>query len=120
MKPDTLPPQVIEALRRGRMIDAIKLLRESGEFGLAEAKSLIEWHARQNTIPTRRAGAPGPSSPPDAGARPAEAARPLPQPTRATVNRGLSPGEVPRTGSNAAGIAAMLVVAALVTLYLLG
>lgn len=119
MKPDTLPPQVLEALRRGRMIDAIKLLRESGEFGLAEAKSLIEWHARQNTIPTRRAGAPGPSSPPDAGARAAVQARALLHPTRATANRGLSPGEVPRTSSSSVGVGVLLVVAALVALYLL-
>jgi hypothetical protein len=121
MRPGTnLPPQVLEALRQGRTIEAIRMLRESGNFGLAEAKSLIEWHARQNTIPARRPGGPGVARAPDAGVRPAAHARPLIHPTRASVSRALSPGEVPRTGSNAAGIGAMLVVAALVTLYLLG
>jgi ribosomal protein L7/L12 len=43
-----LPPDVLEALSRGRTIDAIKRLRKATGLGLAEAKSAIEMHVRAN------------------------------------------------------------------------
>jgi len=43
-----LPPDVIEAIGRGRTIDAIKRLRKATGMGLAEAKSAIEMHVRAN------------------------------------------------------------------------
>jgi hypothetical protein len=39
--PDSLPPDVIKALKLGRPVEAIKRLRKSG-IGLAEAKALID------------------------------------------------------------------------------
>ena len=42
MDPKALPAQVIEALRRGNKIEAIKLLREVKQVGLAEAKGVID------------------------------------------------------------------------------
>lgn len=118
MKPTPpFPPEVLDALRRGRTFDAIKLLRKSG-FGLAEAKSLLEWHARQNTIPTR-ARPPAGSDAPEATPRPMAHPHP-PTATRASIARGLSPGEVPRGGGNGLGVGVLLVVGILAALYFLG
>lgn len=119
MKPTPpLPPEVLDALRRGRTLDAIKLLRKSG-FGLAEAKSLLEWQARQNTLPTR-AGPPDEPAPPPVAAR-----RPMPHPhpppvTQASIVHRLSPGEVPRGGGSGLGVGVLLVVGILAALYFLG
>ena len=124
MKPTPpLPPGVLEAFRRGRTLEALKLLRQSG-FGLKEAKSLLEWHARQNTIPTRARPVED-FQEPEAPRAPAPSPRPMahphvPQPTMATVSKGLSPGEVPRGPSNALGVGVVLVVGILAALYFLG
>ncbi len=50
--PPTLPPAVLQALGRGQLIEAIKLLRASG-IGLKEAKDLIE-----GIVKAKPAGAP--------------------------------------------------------------
>lgn len=121
MKPaPPLPPGVLDALRRGRTLEAVKLLRQSG-FGLKEAKSLLEWHARQNTIPTRAR----PLDDPPERAAPEPLPRPMahphvPQPTMASVSKRLSPGEVPRGPSHALGVGVLLVVGILAALYFLG
>lgn len=39
---DSLPPEVVEAWRSGRKIEAIRLLREKTGAGLAEAKAAVE------------------------------------------------------------------------------
>ncbi len=49
-----LPPEVVEALRANRKIEAIKLLREATGLGLREAKERIEAEA----TPAQGAGAP--------------------------------------------------------------
>ena len=41
-----LPPQVLDAIRSGRTIDAIRLLREATGMDLKSAKDLIDAHAR--------------------------------------------------------------------------
>jgi ribosomal protein L7/L12 len=53
MDPPThgLPPEVIDAIRRGNPIEAIKLLRARG-LGLAEAKAYIDAHVRGFATPT--------------------------------------------------------------------
>jgi hypothetical protein len=122
MKPTPpLPPGVLEAFQRGRTLEALKLLRQSG-FGLKEAKRLLEWHARQNTIPTRARPVedlqePRASQPPP---RPMAHTSPAPQPTMASVSKRLSPGEVPRGPGNALGVGVVLVVGILAALYFLG
>jgi hypothetical protein len=121
MKPTPpLPPGVLEAFRRGRTLEAIKLLRQSG-FGLKEAKSLLEWHARQNTIPTRARPVEDLQEPqaPEPSARPMAHPHVL-QPTMTTVRKGLSPGEVPRGPSSVLGVGVLLVVGILAALYFLG
>lgn len=121
MKPaPPLPPGVLDAFRRGRTLEAIKLLRQGG-FGLKEAKSLLEWHARQNTIPTRAR----PVDDPPGRAVPEPSPRPtahphVPQPTMASVGKRLSPGEVPRGPGNALGVGVLLVAGILAALYFLG
>jgi len=49
MAQNPLPAQVQQALERGHLIEAIKLLREASGLGLAEAKHAIEAHA--NRVP---------------------------------------------------------------------
>jgi hypothetical protein len=43
---DELPPEVIEAVREGRKLEAIKILREDTGLGLANAKVLVDRVAR--------------------------------------------------------------------------
>jgi ribosomal protein L7/L12 len=43
----TLPPEVMEALRRGNAIEAIKHLRKASGLGLKEAKETVEAHLRR-------------------------------------------------------------------------
>jgi ribosomal protein L7/L12 len=45
-RPAQLPPEVTEALRRGRRVEAIKLLRSSSGLDLAQAKRLIDQQQR--------------------------------------------------------------------------
>ena len=51
-----LPPDVIEAIRSGHKIEAIKILRERTGIGLANAKVLVDraWrtHGPQKPIPS--------------------------------------------------------------------
>ena len=47
-----LPPEVLDAIREGRKIEAIKLLRESTGLGLANAKVLVD-RASQTYGPKR-------------------------------------------------------------------
>lgn len=121
MKPTPpLPPGVLEAFRRGRTLEAIKLLRQGG-FGLKEAKSLLEWHARQNTIPTRARPVEELEEPDAPTPSPRPMAHPhVPQQTMATVSKRLSPGEVPRGPGNVLGVGVVLVVGILAALYFLG
>lgn len=121
MKPTPpLPPGVLEAFRRGRTLEALKLLRQSG-FGLKEAKSLLEWHARQNTIPTRARPVDDLQEPEAPAPSPRPMAHPhVPQPTMTTVSKRLSPGELPRGSGNALGVGVLLVVGILAALYFLG
>jgi hypothetical protein len=43
-----LPADAIAALKAGRKIDAIKLLRERNNYGLKESKEIIDAHIRLN------------------------------------------------------------------------
>jgi len=46
---DSLPPDVVEALKLGKPIEAIKRLRKSTGMGLAEAKALVDAFSAGNT-----------------------------------------------------------------------
>ena len=114
---DQIPPDVIEALKSGNKIQAIKALRRLKGLGLAEAKALVEEFARRNPDVARAAKAAKarmPQPPPDAPAhRDAPHAFAPAEPVyRAT---GLAPGEVPR--SNASLFLVVLLIVAAVTVY---
>ncbi len=51
-----LPPEVIDAVRKGRKVEAIQLLRDATGLGLANAKVLVDRAARihgpRKTIPS--------------------------------------------------------------------
>jgi len=101
-----LPPVVLEALRRGDKVVAIKLLREMTKLGLAEAKGMIdaiEAHEKAKGI----AKPPSPSNV-HGGMQHSH-----PAPHRRPREDDLGPGEVPRS-SSFAGVAIMIAVAAIV------
>ena len=95
--PKMLPPQVVDALRRGDKIAAIKILREASGVGLAEAKGLVDHH--------EGVGAPAPHPVRSAAMNAARAAR-------TARGDGLGPGEQPRSSGGTAFIA-MAVMAAI-------
>ena len=53
-----LPPQALDALRRGNKIEAIKLVRAAHGIGLKEAKDAVETYARAHPTEPGR-GSPG-------------------------------------------------------------
>lgn len=62
--PENLPADVLEALARGETIEAIKRLREHGQFSLKEAKDLIDQH-RLGALAPRQSGSPDRGLPDD-------------------------------------------------------
>jgi hypothetical protein len=97
----TVPPDVVDALRRGNKIEAIKRLREASGLGLAEAKGVLDRleggaHAGQSAHPTPTTF---------------HHAHPV-QPGQS----GLSPGEVPR-GKEGAFAIGILIAAAVAGLW---
>jgi hypothetical protein len=94
----SLPPDVVDALRKGNKIEAIKRLRESTGVGLAEAKGAVEhfeWH--------------GSTSKPKVSATVRVTIKKSPPRSAA----GLSPGEEPRSSISVGAIVALAVIAAL-------
>jgi hypothetical protein len=112
-----IPPNIIEALKRGDQVEAIKLLRQAAKgMGLAEAKAALD-QLRQAAAAQQ--------------AKAANAARPGPA-GRTTIPHkhvvvhagprrmpGLSPGEVPRASGSGAGIVVVLAIGALLAWYYL-
>jgi len=45
-----LPPPVVEALRKGNTVEAIKLLRLERNLGLKEAKDLVDDYVRRDPL----------------------------------------------------------------------
>ncbi|QJR12111.1 hypothetical protein DSM104443_03195 [Usitatibacter rugosus] len=95
----TLPPEALEALKRGSLIEAIKIIREKSGVGLAEAKSMVEEIAR--SIPKDGRFGDHTATPQSVHAR-----------------AGLGPGEVARGGGSGKwlvliAIAALAILAAL-------
>ena len=48
--PKPLPPEVILALQRGKLVEAIRLLRSSGNIDLKQAKQAIEQHLDRSKV----------------------------------------------------------------------
>ena len=49
---DDLPSNVLDAVKAGRRLEAIRLLREVSDMGLANAKVLVDTAARRHGVPT--------------------------------------------------------------------
>ena len=111
--PPTFPPAVLEALKRGNKIEAIKLLRQVTKMGLAETKALVDAIEAQRTV-----GGPGAPARTTSGSTPASIS--LRHPAAHYVphsKSGLSPGEVPRSGGQFGwALVLMIAVAAVVVL----
>jgi Ribosomal protein L7/L12 C-terminal domain len=103
----SLPPDVIDALNKGRLIEAIKLLRTGSGLGLKEAKDIIDAHIR-------REGAPVGSQ----VAKEAAAASQRRMVADHSTAAGCSPGEVPRA-QNSAWVIMVLAAAAFLGYYFL-
>jgi hypothetical protein len=103
----TLGPAIMEALKKGNKIEAIKLLRQASGLGLAEAKQLLDRYeaAKLKTETAARTVA----APHAAG--PSHVYHPRP---------GLSPGQVaPSSGASAAAVVVALIAAAAGAYFLL-
>jgi hypothetical protein len=94
MNKDSLPQDVLDALRAGNKIAAIARLRETRKIGLAEAKALIDHLAQAH-----KGSHPHPHPHPHAH---------TPRPRRP----GLSPGEVPGSSSSAVTVVLLLAILA--------
>src|SRR5437867_4473328 len=100
-----LPPDVVDALRKGNKIEAIKRLREATKIGLAEAKGVID------ALEAAQKGQSPPSAPAAPHAPRGMQVSHAPHVPRHTGRpTGLSPGEVPRTSSGAMAAVIVLLV----------
>ena len=96
-----IPPGVLEALKKGNKIEAIRLMRESTKLGLAETQVMVEMLEKAKGVAgaARSIAAPVKMH-----------ARAQPQPHVYTRRPGLSPGEVPREASGALGVVVLLAI----------
>jgi hypothetical protein len=101
--PRPLPPEVENALRKGQLIEAIKLLRKAQGYGLAEAKAALDAHVRKTM----------------AGAASTATHKPYHHQTTTLRPRhpGLGPGEVPRGGGGGGAVVVVLAIGALAAWY---
>ena len=107
-----IPPQVIQAVQRGNLVEAIKFMRQhKPQLGLAEAKALIEAIQKQATpmVQNAQARVEGAMHPHGPAHPPHGPAHPIPS---SMMNPHVSPGEVPRTGSGS--VFAVMVIAIVV------
>ena len=112
-----LPPDVADALAKGHLLEAVKRLRAASPMGLAEAKSVLEWHVRHHAqSAVSKAAASRPS-----GSDTAAFHAPRHHAAKAHIpsRPGLSPGEVPKTSGGGLGVVVLLIVAAGLVYYFL-
>ena len=107
------PPAVLEALKRGNKIEAIKLLRQVTKMGLAETKALVDAIDAQKT-------AGGPGAPARAGNPPQSMHLRIPATHHYVPHSksGLSPGEVPHSGGQFGWVFVLLIGIAVVVVLL--
>ena len=114
-----LPPAAAEALAKGHLLEAVKLLRAATPMSLGEAKTVLEWHVRHHA--QSMLGAAAKPSPRAAGVAMVPKHHAGGHVPRAHIpgRPGLSPGEVPKTSSGGFGIVVLLAVAAGFVYYFL-
>jgi len=99
----SLPPPVVAAFQRGNVVEAIKLLRQHRpQLGLAEAKALVDALQKQGQARVNVKAQVTTSVHHDSKPHTPPAHAPL---NPAAMNPHVTPGEVPRGGNAAAGIA---------------
>ena len=104
-----IPADVAAALEKGNLIEAIKLLRQQKNIGLAEAKGVIEAIQRQAAAnPRVKVNVKTTMGPP----KHAPAPTAIPWPVAGAGETQLSPGQQPRTGA-AHAVAVVLVLVGL-------
>jgi len=102
------PPGVIEALKQGNKIEAIRILRESTKMGLTEAKAAVEMLDKmKGVVGVAQAIANVASNTSSVSKNVRMHAKPGPAPLR---RPGMSPGEMPRDGNGVVGIAILVIV----------
>ena len=99
----TLPPDVVDALRRGDPLEAMKLLRASSNLSLRDAKGPIDRATGRPASPRsslQELFGSLASTPGSAARKTSDPARPAmrPESLRAPREGDLSPGEMPRRG----------------------
>ena len=102
-------PAILEALRKGHKIEAIKLLRQASGLGLAEAKYMVERYEKGGMVSSGKEGGPA------VGAK-----QPVISATAYRGRPGLSPGQVaPSEGGPIAFVVIALIAAAVAAFVLL-
>lgn len=112
---ESLPPNVLNALRSGNAIEAIKLLRTSSGIGLREAKDIVDQLAKANQASGAKAMSQGPKGAVE-HPRHAGMAHSVAIPAKRSK---LSPGEVPRSSGSAVGWIIVMALGAIAFSYLL-
>ncbi len=107
--PSSVPPDVLNALRSGNQLEAIKLLRKTKGIGLMEAKATLDAFLRASAAGNANANA-GAKPKPQPHAVTMQSRHTFVSPRRAgEVANYLSPGEVPR---ESAGTSAFVILVA--------
>jgi ribosomal protein L7/L12 len=113
-----LPPEVVNALKRGDKIEAIKMLRAARGIGLAEAKGAIEAHGTEPSEVQMATDHPTDESVDHIPRSPSAAAHPRLKPAGYVRREGLSPGEVPRTNNALQVVMVFLAIMLAIGVYL--
>lgn len=114
-----VPPDVAEALAKGHLLEAVKRLRAGSPMGLAEAKSIIEWHVRHNALRPPSPAPPSPARKAAASVAPKIHAVAHHPTVHAPMRPGLAPGEVPHAGGGGLAYVVLLAAAAALVVYFL-
>ena len=101
------PPGVIEALKQGNKIEAIRILRESTKMGLTEAKAAVEMLDKMKGVVGVAQAIANVAQSSSVSKNVRMHAKPGPAPLR---RPGMSPGEMPRDGNGVVGIAILVIV----------
>ena len=114
----SFPPGVLEALKKGNKLEAVKLLRAATQTGLKEAKMVVDALQAGNAPAAKTDGRPSNSSARTASVGAHAVTPPAPIPGYVPHSKtGLSPGEVPHSGG--AGGWVFVVVSAVVVFFAL-
>ena len=75
--PTPLPPEVVAALQRGNVVEAVKLLRKTVNLTLKEAKAAIDQRSHSLPGSERSPAPPRPSAPPSQAPQPSQVQLPI-------------------------------------------